>query len=118
MILPSNTLFVLLSGVDGDIPDVRFLVHWSVCDSGKRLVGQVEMVIRQNHICMPHNLQSFISMMLWKTCNSVKMLQNCMIPGSSKNNIKQPCTIKCDPCECAQRICCSICMSTCPCNTK
>lgn len=33
MILPSNTLFVLLSGVDGDIPDVRFLVHWGVCDS-------------------------------------------------------------------------------------
>ena len=107
-------------GLGVNIPDVRFVVHWDACDSTLQYWQEVGRAGRDDNEAKAY---------MYPTKSSIvhingtilcfrKAILNCMIPGSSKNNIKQPCTLKCDPCECDQCFCCSICMATCPCNNK
>jgi superfamily II DNA helicase RecQ len=119
-------------GLGVNIPDVRFVVHWGACDSALQYWQEVGRVGRDSKKAKAYMYATKSSIVhinddMKNICNGVqngtiscfrKAILNCMIPGSSESNIKQPCTLKYDLCECDQCFCCSICMATCPCNNK
>ena len=107
-------------GLGVNIPDVRFVVHWDACDSTLQYwqdAGRAGRDANEAKAYMYATKSSIVHINGTISCFR-KAILNCMIPGSSESNIKQPCTLKCDPCECDQCFCCSICMATCPCNNK
>ena len=119
-------------GLGVNIPDVRFVVHLGACDSPLQYWQEVGRAGRDGNKAKAYMYTTKSSIVhinddMKNICNGVKngtisccrkAILNCMIPGSSESNFKQPCTLKCDPCECDQCFCCSICMATCPCNNK
>lgn len=116
-------------GLGVNIPDVRFVLHWGICDSALQYWQEVGRAGRDGKnasaymyatkcsiVHVPDEMKSICYGIKNGTITCLrKAILNSMIPGSLAN-ITEPCNSKCDLCECTKCLCCSLCMATCPCR--